>query len=51
LRVVDKLDNLYPQHSPSLAAWSSIALVAGADAGTLVSHGVHITGFCLTLGG
>jgi len=51
LREVDVLDNLYPQHLQSLAAWSSIAIIAGAGAGTLLSHGTHITGFCLTLGG
>jgi hypothetical protein len=36
----------------SLAVWSSIVIIAArADAGTLLSHDVHITGFCLTLGG
>ena len=50
--MVEAVDNLYPQHLLSLAAWSSIAIIiARADAGTLFSHDPYITGFCLTLGG
>jgi hypothetical protein len=49
--MAEAVDNLYPQQLLSLAARSSIAIIARADAGTLFSHHVHITGFCLTLGG
>ena len=50
--MVEAVDNLYPQHLQSLAARSSIAIIiARADAGTWFPHDVHITGFCLTLGG
>ena len=49
--MVEAVDNLYPQQLLSLAARSSIAIIVRADAGTLFSHDVHITGFCLTLGG